>query len=118
VAFWVGLFAVDTIRDKLMKLFLSWNTIDRKLAINNADNLNLEKIGPQKTSMFVWINYFAELALEGLLHRSHLLSINNESDLFIPYLELFRNKGIPALFRQHEYKNSNKPLIEFLKEPV
>tara|TARA_B100001013_G_scaffold150032_1_gene89105 strand:- start:910 stop:2199 length:1290 start_codon:yes stop_codon:yes gene_type:complete len=118
VAFWVGLFANDTIRDKLMELFLSWNTIDRKLAIKNADNLNLEKIGPQKTNMFDWIDYFAELALKGLLHRSHLLSINNEADLFIPYLELFRNKGIPALFRQNEYKNSNKTLIEFLKESV
>ena len=68
--------------------------------------------------MFDWIDYFAELALKGLLHRSHLLSINNEADLFIPYLELFRNKGIPALFRQNEYKNSNKTLIEFLKEYV
>ena len=43
---------------------------------------------------------------------------HNEADLFIPYLELFRNKGIPGLFRQHEYMNSNKPLIEFLKEPA
>jgi len=118
VAFWVGIFADDTIRDKLMELFLSWNTIDRKLAIKNADNLNLDKIGPQKTSMFDWINYFVELALEGLSHRSQLLSINNEADLFIPYLELFRNKGVPGLFRQHEYMNSNKPLIEFLKEPA
>ena len=101
----------------MIELFLSWEPIDRELSIQNADNLNLERIGPQKTSMYAWISYFSELALEGLSNRSHQLSISNEEDLLIPYLELFRNKGVPGLFRQNEYINSNKNLKEFIRKP-
>jgi glutamate--cysteine ligase len=117
IAFWVGILTDGVIRDKLMELFLSWKHIDRELSINNADIINLENIGPQNTSMHGWINYFSELALEGLSNRSHQLSISNEEDLLIPYLELFRNKGVPGLFRQNEYINSNKNLKEFIRKP-
>ena len=116
-AFWVGILTDGVIRDKLMELFLSWKPIDRELSIKNADIINLEKIGPQNTSMHDWINYFSELALEGLSNRCHQLSISNEEDLLIPYLELFRNKGAPGLFRQNEYINSKKTLKEFIRKP-
>ena len=50
--------------------------------------------------------------------RSNLLSIKAETDLLIPYLELFQNKGMPGEFLQHNYLNSKKPLIDFLKEHI
>ena len=117
-AFWVGLLTDGAIRDKLMELFLSWKPIDREISIKNADIINLEKIGPHNTSMHDWINYFAELALEGLSNRSHQLSIRSEEDLLIPYLELFQSKGVPGLFRQSDYINSNKNLKEFIRNAV
>ena len=101
-----------------MELFLSWRSTDRMISINNANYLNLDKIGPQKTSMYDWINYFAEIALEGLSHRSNLLSISNEEGLLLPYLELFRNRGVPGLYRQTDYINSNKSLRDFIKTPI
>ena len=118
VAFWVGILTDDVIREKLIELFMSWNDTDRQLSIKNAESLNLEKIGPQKTSMFDWIDYFSNLALEGLSRRSTNSSINNETDFLVPYLDLFRKKGAPGVFRQHDYMKSNKTLIDFLKEPV
>ena len=118
VAFWIGIFANDKSRDKLMELFLSWRSTDRMISINNANYLNLDKIGPQKTSMYDWINYFAEIALEGLSYRSNLLSISNEEGLLLPYLELFRNRGVPGLYRQTDYINSNKSLKNFIKTPI
>jgi len=114
----VGLLTDGAIRDKLMELFLSWKPIDREISIKNADIINLEKIGPHNTSMHDWINYFAELALEGLSNRSHQLSIRSEEDLLIPYLELFQSKGVPGLFRQSDYINSNKNLKEFIRNAV
>jgi gamma-glutamylcysteine synthetase len=118
VAFWVGLLSNDKIKNKLIELFLSWESVDRKLSINNTDNLNLQNIGPQQTSMYDWICYFSELALEGLSYRSNLLSIRNEEDLFLPYLELFQYRGAPGLFRQNDYINSKKSLKEFIKMSI
>ena len=68
--------------------------------------------------MFDWINYFSDLALSGLSNRSNLLAITAETDLLIPYLELFQKKGVPAEFLQHNYLKRKKPLIEFLKEHI
>jgi hypothetical protein len=68
--------------------------------------------------MYDWICYFSELALEGLSYRSNLLSIRNEEDLFLPYLELFQYRGAPGLFRQNDYINSKKSLKEFIKMSV
>ena len=118
VAFWVGLLSNDKIKNKLIELFLSWESVDRKLSINNTDNLNLQNIGPEQTSMYDWICYFSELALEGLSYRSNLLSIRNEEDLFLPYLELFQYRGAPGLFRQNDYINSKKSLKEFIKMSI
>ena len=118
VAFWVGLLTDDDIRNNLLEIFHSWSDADRKIAIRNADYLDLERIGPQNKSMFDWINYFSDLALNGLYRRSNLLSIKAETDLLIPYLELFQNKGMPGEFLQHNYLNSKKPLIDFLKEHI
>ena len=44
--------------------------------------------------------------------------INNESDLILPYLEIFWEKGIPGVYRQNEPLNDNKSLEEFLKEHI
>ena len=118
VAFWAGILTDNNIRDKLMEIFVSWDDLDRKLVIRNASSLNLENFGPQNKSMLDWINLFAELAIEGLSNRSHNLSINNESDLILPYLEIFWEKGIPGVYRQNESLNDNKSLEEFLKEHI
>jgi len=115
-AFWVGLLTVDSIRDQLMKIFSRWSQEERKIANANASILNLSNIGPAGKSMMEWINLFSDLAIDGLKIRSETLNIDNEQDLFNPYLKMIKERGIPAIFMQDDFHNNQKPLIEFLRD--
>ena len=114
-AFWVGLLTVDSIRDQLMKIFSRWSQEERKIVNANACILNLSNIGPAGKSMMEWINLFSDLAIDGLKIRSETLNIDNEQDLFNPYLKMIKERGIPAIFMQDDFHNNQKPLIEFLR---
>ena len=65
--------------------------------------------------MMEWINIFSLLAIDGLKIRSESLHIDNEQDLFIPYLKLINERGIPAIFTQDDFHKNQKSLIEFLR---
>ena len=114
-AFWVGLLTVDTIRDQLGKIFSRWSVDERKIANVNACILSPSSIGPTGKSMMEWINIFSVLAIDGLKKRSESLHINNEQDLFTPYLNMINERGIPAIFMQDDFDNDRKPLFEFLR---
>ena len=114
-AFLVGLLTVDTIRDKLMKIFSLWSADERKIVNANACILNLTNIGPAGKNMLEWINIFTVLALDGLKIRSEILHIDNEQDFLIPYLNLINEQGIPAIFLQKYFNNKQKSLIDFLR---
>jgi glutamate--cysteine ligase len=114
-AFWVGLLTVDTIRDQLGKIFSRWSVDERKFANANACILSPSSIGPTGKSMMEWINIFSFLAIDGLKIRSESLHIDNEQDLFTPYLNMINERGIPAIFMQDDFDNDRKPLFEFLR---
>ena len=114
-AFWVGLLTVDSIRDQLMKIFSRWSLDERKIANTNASILSLSNIGPAGKNMMEWINIFSVLAIDGLKIRSESLHIDNEQDLFTPYLKMINERGIPAIFMQDDFDKNKKPLIEFLR---
>jgi len=114
-AFWVGLLTVDSIRDQLVKIFSQWSLDERKIANANASILSLSNIGPAGKNMMEWINIFSVLAIDGLKIRSESLHIDNEQDLFTPYLKMINERGIPAIFMQDDFDKSKKPLIEFLR---
>ncbi len=114
-AFWVGLLTVDTIRDKLKKIFSRWSVDERKIANANACTLSPSSIGPDGKNMMEWINIFSVLAIDGLKIRSESLHIDNEQDLFTPYINMINERGIPAIFMQEDFYNNSKSLIEFLR---
>ena len=114
-AFWVGLLTVDSIRDQLVKIFSRWSLDERKIANTNASILSLSNIGPAGKNMMEWINIFSVLAIDGLKIRSESLHIDNEQDLFTPYLKMINERGIPAIFMQDDFDKSKKTLIEFLR---
>ena len=114
-AFWVGLLTVDSIRDQLMKIFSRWSLDERKIANTNASILSLSNIGPAGKNMMEWINIFSVLSIDGLKIRSESLHIDNEQDLFTPYLKMINERGIPAIFMQDDFDKNKKPLIEFLR---
>ena len=113
-AFWVGLLTVDTIRDQLMKIFSRWSVDERKIANANACILSLSNIGQSGKNMMEWINIFSVLAIDGLKIRSESMHIDNEQDLFTPYLNMINERGIPAIFIQDDFDNNRKPLVDFL----
>ena len=86
----------------------------RKIANVNACILNPSNIGPGGKNMMEWINIFSVLAIDGLKIRSEILDIDNEQDLFTPYLNMINERGIPAIFMQEDFDNSRKQLFEFL----
>ena len=110
-AFWVGLLTVDSIRDQLMKIFSRWSQEERKIANANASILNLSNIGPAGKSMMELINLFSDLAIDGLKIRSETLHIDNEQDLFNPYLKMIKERGIPAIFMPVSYTHLTLPTI-------
>ena len=114
-AFWVGLLTVDSIRDQLVKIFSQWSLDERKIANANACILSLSNIGPAGKNMMEWINIFSVLSIDGLKIRSESLHIDNEQDLFTPYLKMINERGIPAIFMQDDFDKNKKPLIEFLR---
>ena len=114
-AFWVGLLTVDTIRDQLGKIFSNWSVGERKIANANACILSPSDIGPAGKNMMEWINIFSVLAIDGLKIRSERMDIDNEQDLFTPYLNMINKRGIPAIFMQDNFDNDQKPLVEFLR---
>ena len=114
-AFWVGLLTVDTIRDQLIKIFSRWSLDDRKIANANACILSPSSIGPAGKNMMEWINIFSVIAIDGLKLRSEILDIDNEQDLFTPYINMINERGIPAIFMQEDFYNDSKPLIDFLR---
>ena len=114
-AFWVGLLTVDSIRDQLVKIFSRWSLDERKIANANACILSLSNIGPAGKNMMEWINIFSVLSIDGLKIRSESLHIDNEQDLFTPYLKMINERGIPAIFMQDDFDKNKKPLIEFLR---
>ena len=114
-AFWVGLLTIDRIRDQLGKIFSRWSVDERKIANANACILSPSSIGPAGKNMMEWINIFSVLAINGLKIRSESLHIDNEQDLFTPYLNMVNERGIPAIFVQDDFYNDRKSLIEFLR---
>ena len=114
-AFWVGLLTVDTIRDQLGKIFSHWSVDERKIANANACILSPLNIGPAGKNMMEWINIFSVIAIDGLKLRSEILDIDNEQDLFTPYINMINERGIPAIFMQEDFYNDSKPLIDFLR---
>jgi len=114
-AFWVGLLTVDTIRDQLINIFSRWSVDERKIANANACTLSPSSIGPDGKNMMEWINIFSVLAIDGLKIRSESLHIDNEQDLFTPYINMINERGIPAIFMQEDFYNNSKSLIEFLR---
>ena len=114
-AFWVGLLTVDTIRDQLIKIFSRWSLDDRKIANANACILSPSSIGPAGKNMMEWINIFSVIAIDGLKLRSESLDIDNEQDLFMPYINMINERGFPAIFMQEDFYNDSKPLIDFLR---
>ena len=115
-AFLAGLLTAQSVREELMEIISSWSKNDRKKLIVLANNLSLDKTGPQGKSLQEWLEILADLSLRGLDERSVYFKIKNERSLLEPYLMNLINSGPSTLQIQKRFQKTKFSLDSFLLE--
>jgi len=113
-AFLAGLLTAKNIRKELCGLVSRWSKNDRKKLIVLANNLFLDKRGPEGKKIQEWLEILADLSLRGLDERSIYFNIKNERSLLEPYLKNLINKGPSTLQIQKKFQDSKFSLDSFL----
>ena len=96
-AFWTGLLTEKYVRDIVIETTSHWTKQDRLFLNNSALSLNKDQKGPSKKKYGDWIDYFSELALEGLRRRQF-----GEEHLLEDYLKIVKEKGPFTLQKQKD----------------
>tara|TARA_A100001011_G_C14201449_1_gene795844 strand:+ start:34 stop:1257 length:1224 start_codon:yes stop_codon:yes gene_type:complete len=87
-AFWTGLLMDKSIRENILTTVSSWGRKDRALLNNAGFSLNTSQIGPSNKTYGYWIDYFGELALNGLKKR-----MLGEEKLFQNFFDAVKKDG-------------------------
>ena len=114
VAFWIGLLLDDKTQNEIFNIVKKWNKDDRKRLNLNAYKLDIEQSGPENNSIREWINEICDLSLMGLNRRSNKYGIESEEPYLKEYLDVFKKRGIAALYTQKEIKKSGKTVKKFV----
>jgi len=95
-AFWTGLLMDKSTRKTALDTVSSWGREDRSLLNNAGFSLNTSQKGPSNKTYGFWIDYFAQLALNGLKKRRF-----GEEKLFNVFFEAVKREGPFSLQSQN-----------------
>ena len=95
-AFWTGLLMDKSIRKTTLDTVSSWKREDRALLNNAGFSLNTSQKGPSNKTYGYWIDYFGQLALNGLKKRKL-----GEEKLFNIFFETIKKDGPFSLQSQN-----------------
>ena len=95
-AFWTGLLMDKSIRKTTLDTVSSWEREDRSLLNNAGFSLNTSQKGPSNKTYGYWIDYFGQLALNGLKKRKL-----GEEKLFNIFFETIKKDGPFSLQSQN-----------------
>ena len=95
-AFWTGLLMDKSIRKTTLDTVSSWIREDRALLNNAGFSLNTSQKGPSNKTYGYWIDYFGQLALNGLKKRNL-----GEEKLFNVFFEAIDKDGPFSLQSQN-----------------
>ena len=95
-AFWTGLLMDKSIREITLDTVSSWEREDRSLLNNAGFSLNTSQKGPSNKTYGYWIDYFGQLALNGLKKRRL-----GEEKLFNVFFEAIKKDGPFSLQSQN-----------------
>ena len=109
VSFFTGLIGDNSIRNKLIKKFISWTDKERFLWNQNASSLEIDKIGPQNRKFIDWIEWVGDIAIEGLKRRD-----NNEIKYFLGFYKNILKNGPLGLQKQKNFISSKLSLEKFI----
>lgn len=116
VAFWTGILMSEKSREELSDIVEEWSHEDR-LALETAVKiLDVSQPGPNGKSLEEWLYILCDIALSGLKERAEKFDWDNEDKYLTPFLSEIKSKGIFTLSIQNEFRNSGRPLRQFLME--
>ena len=95
-AFWTGLLLEKSIRKATLDAVSSWGREDRALLNKAGFSLNKSQKGPSNKTYGYWIDYFGQLALDGLKKRKLA-----EEKLFNVFFEAVKKDGPFSLQSQN-----------------
>ena len=95
-AFWTGLLMDKSIRKTTLDTVSSWKREDRAFLNNAGFSLNTSQKGPSNKTYGYWIDYFGQLALNGLKKRKL-----GEEKLFNVFFEAIKKNGPFSLQSQN-----------------
>ena len=95
-AFWTGLLMDKSIRKTTLDIVSSWEKEDRALFNNAGFSLNTSQKGPSNKTYGYWIDFFGQLALNGLKKRKL-----GEEKLFNVFFEAIKKDGPFSLQSQN-----------------
>jgi glutamate--cysteine ligase len=113
-AFWTGLLLEDKTQNEILNIVEMWTAEDRRKLNLSAYKLDLEQSGSENKSIREWINEICELSLRGLGSRSKQYGIENEESFLKEYFDVFKKRGIAALYTQKELNIGGKTVREFI----
>ena len=112
----MGLLTSKKTRDTLLDEVTSWSEKDRDDLSKCAFDLSFSNVGPKQKSIGYWLEFLAQLALDGLDERSKFYNIKNERPLLEMDLKNIMNNGPETLQIQKKLKKSEQTLKSFIKE--
>ena len=97
-AFWTGVLMEKSVRENILNIVGAWGKNDRVLLNKAGFSLNRNQIGPSNKTYGYWIDYFSELALNGLKKRNL-----GEERLFQNFFDVIKLDG-PFSLQNQKYE--------------
>jgi len=115
-AFLAGLLTAPNTRDKALDIVSKWSEKDRKQLIQSAYDLSYNQMGPANKSIGDWLEFWADLALQGLDERDKIFGIRNERSFVESFLKNVLLLGPKTIQTQNAFKESGVSIHNFLRD--
>lgn len=114
VAFWIGLMEKGKVRESLLESLTRWTETERIEMNQKAYTFDISRDGPMDKSILHWLEWFAEIAYEGLNVRASRLNIQTEKTYIEPLINNIFSNGIFSLQFQDKFSKQNKSVKDFI----
>ncbi|MBN4080748.1 hypothetical protein JYT44_00145 [Caldithrix abyssi] len=115
-AFIAGLLTAPRTRMAGFETVSRWSREDRIKLIKNAHNLSFNQMGPENKTVGAWLEFWAELAIQGLDEREKIFRIKNERPLAQSFLEDLLSQGPKSIQTQKAFQKMNISMHAFLRD--
>ena len=115
-AFFAGLLTGPKTRAIALEAVSRWSTEEQKKLISTANNLSFDQLGPENKPIGDWLEFWSQLALDGLNEREKLYGLKNERPMVQSFLENVLALGPKTTQIQNEFKKTGGSINNFLRD--